>query len=130
MSQLLRENSITKLATVGSIDAKTVATTELFVVPTGKSMIVTGIAIRVTAFTVGSKSVQAIASFGGNSATYDDYLNSVTYTISAVSKAILDGVLDAEIPVYAAGTSFRLSIETGSDATTEQWACDIFGYLV
>lgn len=126
----LRDYAITKLATVTGIDAKTVATTELFSVPAGKSMIVTGVVIRCTAFTVGSKSVQVVASFGGNSATYDDLLNTVTYTISALNKAILDSILDAEIPVYAAGTSFRVSIETGSDATTETWAIDVFGYLV
>jgi hypothetical protein len=130
MSQLLRENAITKLAMITGLDAKTVATTEIFVVPTGKSMVVTKVVIRVTAFTVGSKSVQAIASFGGNSVTYDDYLNSVTYTVSAVSKVIQDELLDAEVPLYAAATSFRISIETGSNATTETWAVDLFGYLV
>jgi len=126
----LRESAITKLATVTGIDAKTVASTELFYVPTGYSLIVSHIVIRCTAFTVGSKSVQAIASFGGNSATYDDYLNSVTYTIAAVSVAITDSVLDTAVPVYAAATSFRIIIETGSDATTETWAVDLFGYLV
>jgi hypothetical protein len=130
MSQLLRENAITKLATVTGIDAKTVATTELFAVPTGKSMVVTGIVIRVTSFTAGGKSVQAIASFGANSATYDDYLNSVTYTVTAVSKVIQDSTLDAEVPLYAAASSFRISIETGSDATTETWAIDLMGYLI
>ena len=126
----LRESAITKLATVTGIDAKTVASTELFYVPTGYSLIVSHIVIRCTAFTVGSKSVQAIAGFGGNSATYDDYLNSVTYTIAAVSVAITDSVLDTAVPVYAAATSFRIIIETGSDATTETWAVDLFGYLV
>lgn len=126
----LRECAITKLATVTGIDAKSVAITELFQVPAGKSMIVSRVVIRVTAFTAGSKSVQAVASFGCNSATYDDFLNSVTYTTAAISKAIQDEVLDAEIPVYAAGASFRVSIETGSNATTETWAVDLFGYLL
>jgi len=126
----LRESAITKLATVTGIDAKTVASTELFYVPTGKSLIVSHVVIRCTAFTVGSKSVQAIASFGGNSATYDDYLNSVTYTIAAASVAIADSVFDTAVPVYAAATSFKIIIETGSNATTETWAVDLFGYLV
>jgi hypothetical protein len=126
----LRENAITKLATITGIDAKVVATTALFIVPTGKSLIVSKIVIRITNFTVGAKSVQVIASFGGNSATYDDYLNSITYTVTALSKAIQDEVLDVEIPIYPAATSFRLSIETGSDATTETWAVDLFGYLI
>jgi hypothetical protein len=126
----LREYAITKLASVTGINAKSVAITELFTVPVGKSLVVDHVVIRCTAFTVGSKSIQAVASFGGNSATWDDYLNSVTYTIAALSTFIRDSVDDAALPVYAAGTTFKLSIETGSDATTETWAVDLFGYLV
>ena len=126
----LKENAVTRLATVTGIDAKTVASTELYVVPTGKTLVVSHVVIRCTSFTSGGKSTQAIASFGGNSAAYDDYLNSVTYTIAAASVAITDSLLDAAVPVYAAAASFRVVIETGSDATTETWAVDLFGYLV
>lgn len=130
MSQHLRENAITRLATVTGINAKTVAQTELYVVPTGKSLIVDHVVIRCTSFTSGGKSTQAVASFGGNSATYDDYLDSITYTIAASSVAITDNVLDTAKAIYAAATSFRVAIETGSNATTETWAVDVFGYLV
>lgn len=125
-----REYAIMKLYTVTGINAKTVATTEIFPVPAGKTMIVDHVVIRCTSFTAGSKGVQAIASFGGNSATYDNYLNSVTYTIAAANVFIRDSVEDTATVTYAAGTSFRLSIETGSDATTETWAVDLFGYLL
>lgn len=130
MSIALEEYSITKLATVTGINAKTVAQTELYVVPTGKSYIPAGIVIRVTSFTSGGKSTQAVGSFGGNSATYDDYLDSITYTVSAVGVFIADSVEDSARPIYAAGSSFRLAIETGSNAATETWAVDVFGYLV
>jgi hypothetical protein len=126
----LELNAITRLATVAGIDAKVVAITTLYTVPAGKSLIVTDVVIRVTSFTVGAKAVQAIASFGGNAATYDDYLNSVTYTVAADEVNIHDTLLDAAVPVYAAAGTFRISIETGSDATTETWAVDVFGYLV
>lgn len=126
----LRERAITKIATASGINAKSVATTSIFIVPPGKTLVVDHVVIRVTAFTVGAKAVQAVASFGGNSATYDDYLNSITYTVAAVSVAIRDSLEDAAFPVYAALTDFRISVETGSDATTETWAVDLFGYLV
>ncbi len=127
----LKENAITKLATVTGIDAKSVAITTLYTVPTGKTLIVDHVVIRVTAFTVGAKSVQAIASFGGNSATWDDYLNSVTYTVAAVNKFIKDYAAPATVfPEYVAADIFKISIETGSDATTETWAVDVFGYLI
>lgn len=117
------------LSTTTGINAKSVATTELYSVPSGLSMVVTRIVIRVTSFTAGGKSTQAVASFGGNSATYDDYLNSVTYTVANQDYAIVDNVLDSAYPIYAAGISFRISIETGSDATTETWAVEVCGYL-
>lgn len=126
----LNLNAITRLATVENIDAKVVAITPLFTVPASRALVVTGVVIRVTSFTVGAKAVQAVASFGANAATYDDYLNTVTYTVAADERNIRDTVLDTAVPVYAAASSFRISIETGSDATTEVWAVDVFGYLV
>lgn len=127
----LRENAMTLVSTTTGIDAKVVATTELFVVPAGTTFIPMMVVIRVTSFTAGAKGVQVIASFGGNAATYDDYLNSVTYTVAAVDYFQVDRIADAtEVPVQAAADSFRIAIETGSDATTEVWAVDLFGYLV
>lgn len=126
----LVENAITKLATVTGINAKTVAVTSLYTVPPGKTFIPDHIVIRVTAFTDGGKGVQVIASFGGNSATYDDYLNSITYTIAAVDTFIRDSVEDTAVVTQAAGDVFSISIETGSDATTETWAAEVWGHLV
>ena len=126
----LNEYAITKLATVTGIDAKAVAVTTLYTVPSGKTFIPDHVVIRVTAFTVGAKGVQAIASFGGNSATYDDFLNTITYTVAAVDVFIRDSVEDSAVVTQAAGDVFSISIETGSDATTETWAVDVFGYLV
>jgi len=130
MAVKLRENAVTKLATVTGIDATAIAATTLFVVPAGKTLVVTQVVIRCTTYTVVVKTTQAVASFGGNASTYDDYLNSVTYTIAAADVAIHDSVLDAAVPVYAAGAAFTLAIETGSDATAEVWAVDLLGYLV
>ena len=126
----LNEYALTKLATVTGIDAKVVAATTLYTVPAGKTMIPDHIVIRVTAFTVGSKGVQAIASFGGNSATYDDFLNTVTYTVAAADVFIRDSVEDTAVVTQSAADVFKISIETGSDATTETWAIDLYGYLV
>lgn len=127
----LKENAVTKLATITGIDAKSVAITSLYTVPTGKTLKVDHVVIRVTSFTAGGKSVQAVASFGGNSATYDDFLNSVTYTVAANAVFLKDSpALATAFPLYAAASIFKISIETGSDATTETWAVDVFGYLL
>lgn len=127
----LRANAVTRLATVTGIDAKTVAVTSLYTVPAGFTMIPIAVVIRVTAFTAGGKAVQAIASFGGNSATFDDFINSQTYTVAAANTFQLDEAAEAtELAVQAAGDVFSISIETGSDATTETWSVDLWAYLV
>ena len=118
------------LATVTGIDAKTVAATTLYTVPGGSTLIVDHVVIRCTAFTVGAKSVQAVASFGGNSATYDDYLNTITYTIAAADVMIRDSVEGVATVTYAAGTVVKVSIETGSDAAIETWEVSLWGNLL
>jgi len=112
------------------VDATAVAISDILVVEPGKQLIVTKVVIHLESFTDGGKAQQAIASFGGNAATYDDYLNTVTYTFTTEDYAIIDSVRDSEYPVYAAGTSFRVSIETGSDATTEDWDIYVFGFYI
>lgn len=125
------------LATVTGINAKTVAATTLYTVPTGKSLIVDKVVVRITAFTAGGKTVQGTTSIGANSPSFNNWASANTWTITAVNKVlqitntsyaqITDPV---EAPVYAAGSVFTLNITTGSNATTETWAVDLFGYLV
>ena len=129
MSALI-ENAITKVATVTGIDATAVAITTLYTVPMGKTFIPDHVVIRVTAFTVGTKDTQAVASFGGNDATYDDYLNTITYTIAAVNVFIRDSVEDTAVVTQAAADVFKVSVEIASNADVETWAVDVFGYLV
>ena len=126
----LRENAITRLVTITGIDATATGATTLFTVPTGKTMIPIHVVIRVTAFTSGGKGVQAVASFGGNSATYDDFLNTQTYTVAAADTFQRDAPATAELVTQAAGDVFKISIETASNATVEVWAVDLYGYLV
>ena len=126
----LNENAIARMSTITGIDATSVAVTTLYTVPTGKTFIPDHIVIRVTAFTSGGKGTQAVASFGGNSATFDDFLNTVTYTVAAADVWIRDSVDNSALVTQAAGDVFSISIETGSDATLETWAVETWGYLV
>lgn len=123
---------IYKIATVTDINAKTVAATTLYTVPTGSSLIVTNIIIRVTAFTSGGKTVHVVVTFGGNSTDFNDFIATGTYTITANNRVILNPEYSgaAEHPLYAAATNFSINITTGSNATTETWTVDVFGYLI
>ena len=119
------------ISTTENIDAKTTGATELFKIPDDKDFIPLEVIIRVTDFTAGSKSTQAVASFGGNGSAYDDFLNSKTYTITAVDKFLTDKPSNAtELSIQSSSTSFNIIIETASNATTEKWSVDLFGYMV
>jgi hypothetical protein len=123
MSQLLEENSIAKLSLFAGL-----AITDLYTVPVGKSLMIEWIIVRVSSFTAGSKTVQAVASVGANSATYDDYLNSVTFTFAGLT--FTRSSTATQVPLYTAGQIVKMSIETGSNATTELWAVSIWGHLI
>lgn len=131
----LRENAISLMSITTSIDATAVATTELYEVPPDKTFIPMFVVIRVTALTtaVGEDELRdwAVASFGGNSATYDDFLDSVTYRVGVADEFLVDRPDDlTRLAIQEEGDSFRISIEEASDATVETWAVDLFGYLV
>jgi hypothetical protein len=124
------QNSVL-ISTTKGINAKNTGSTQLFKVPANKTFIPLFLVIRVVNFTAGSKSIQTVASFGGNSATYDDFLNSVTYTVVENNVCLFDKPDDATaVSVQAANDSFRIIIETASNATTEEWEIDLFGYLI
>lgn len=127
----LNGNRFPTLTSTESIDVTSTGVTELFKVPENKTLIPLFIIIRVVDFVAGSKSTQVIASFGGNSPTFDDYLNSVTYTVASNNTFLFDKATDAtELDVQSSNDSFSIIIETASDATTETWTVDVFGYLV
>jgi len=124
-------NTIVPLATTTGINAKTVAATTLYTVPTGKKLIVDKVVVRVTAFTVGSKTIQAVAQFGANSPNFNDQFPTYAYTFTANNMKILNVDITAgEFPIHAAASVFTINITTGSNATTETWAVDLWGYLV
>lgn len=125
----LKENAVTKIATITGIDAKSVASTTLYTPPSGKTFIPVYLVVRCTAFTAGSKSVQAVASAGGNSTSYNDFFSNQTFTVDAL-RAIKKGVDAQEVAILNSSTPLTLNITTASNATTETWAVDVFGYLV
>ncbi len=125
----LNENAITRVATVTGIDATAVASTELFAVPSGKTFIPDHVVIRCTSYTEGAKAIDAVASVGGNSTDYDDFLTATTIEIDAADIFVKLSDEMANKAIQAALDSVKLNIPIASDATTETWAVDLFGYL-
>lgn len=127
----LRENAVTKLATITGINAKTVAVTTLFTVPPGKTLVVVEIVTRITAWVAGAGGA-VTCSFGGNPANYNDYLVGAAQPVGAAAIAWSNwAAAKTALPMpYAAAINFSMNITTGSTATTETWAVDLFGYLI
>lgn len=126
----LRENAVTLLAKISSINAKTVAATPLITVPVGKTMVVTEIVIRVTAWVAGAGGA---ASCGfGSAAAYTDYLAAAAQLVAtAVNNAWANWVAAKTMMVaYVAGTVFGINVTVASTAGTETWEVSLFGYLV
>lgn len=117
------------LASVTGINAKTIALTTLYTVPAGKTLTITGVFLRVTAFTSGGKTTDAIMTVGANNPNYDDY-NGISPAVVSNNVAIeVTQSLGAFFPIYTAGQVIKMNITTGSNATTETWAIELLGYL-
>ncbi len=119
------------ISTTKGINAKATGSTELFKIPSSKNFVPLYIVNRVTNFSAGSKSINAIVSFGGNPFGYDDFLNSSTQAVSAGNSFLINRPENSLIlPIQQSGRSFRMIIETPSNASVEDWEIDLFGYLV
>ncbi len=136
---LLRENSLTKLATVASIDATSTGLTNIYTVPGSKSLVFCFLVIRITDYTAGGKSTDAIINIGSDDPNYFNIDGSLTVPVTLVDtyhiySTPLSGGIATEwylIPgTQAAETIVKIDITTASNATTETWSVDLMGYLV
>lgn len=114
-----------------SIDVTLSGEIKLFKVPNNKEFIPLYAVIRITEFISGAKSTHAIASFGGNDSSYNDFLGNTTYTVNnsnifQINRANKNTVLAVQQP----GNNFKIKINASSNASKEIWAVDLFGYLV
>lgn len=131
--------TLAPLTTINGINAKTVATTELYTVPAGKQLVITSVSVRTTAFTSGGKTINASGSVGKTGPDYNDYYdagNLQAEKFTAVNQYFCMLPINASentgvpVLVYQAGDIILLNIATGSNATLETWSVDILGYLL
>jgi hypothetical protein len=126
-SVIFSGSCITLLSSIGSIDAKTVATTNLYTVPAGKTAIVTGCIVRCTA----ADTVTVVPSAGvGVAAGEDDIIGSTALTGLNVAGLYYGFSIDGVATSVAAAGVIKLGIDVGATATTMTIAVDLFGYLV
>ena len=131
----LRENAITRLATVSGVDLNGSAGTEtsLYTVPTGKTAIITKVIVR----TASASAASAVITLGKTGGTCDEFRGDQTLTnLDATNKYIeinLDqGTNDTPegSETFVGGTDvFGVEITTahGSSVTA---VFDVWGYLI
>jgi hypothetical protein len=127
LESLLPTVAIVILSTTTGIDAKVVATTNLYTVPAGKTCVVCSTIVRVTA----ANNITVVPTLGvGIAAGEDDILSSAATTglntLGEMWRADVEGVA----VTGAAGEIIKLGIDVGATATTMTIAVDLTGYLV
>lgn len=120
----------TKLATVTGVNGKTTGATNLYTVPTGKTLILLSVVPRVTA--ADTVTVPPIIQIGKTPA-FTEWLATGTLTgATAVGKLFNLGnfVATTVASTFAAGEIVAVNFTTGATATTLTVAFDVIGYLV
>ena len=119
-----------RLAIAEDISVTTAAVNaDIFKVPgyAKNGIIVTKIILRCVSFTVGTKSVQAVISFGGPAA-YNDVIGNNTFTVTGVGRVGI--IWDTTTRVVAADEIIDWRIVTASGADVETWDIEIWGYEI
>ena len=117
----LKENALTKVATVNLVDAKTAASTALFTVPVGKTFYVDTIVVRNN-----TASLAGGTSYGFTGWRTGIDLSGMTVTTGYRKLFTTDNTTYTPI---AAGAVFYFIVTTGSTAACTI-SIDVFGHLV
>jgi hypothetical protein len=127
LESLLPTVAISLLSTTPNIDAKVVATTDLYTAPAGKSAVITSTIVRVTT----ANNITVVPTLGiGVAAGEDDIIGSGDTTgLDAITKMWRSDV-EGTARIIAPGETVKLGIDGGATATAMIISVDLVGYLV
>ena len=116
-----------RLSVTTGIDAKVIATTDLYTVPAGDTVVVTRAEVRCTAAT----SITVAATAGvGVAAGEDDIFNSQLLNGLITSNKVFKFPVGGVGVIAAAGEVVKLGIDIGATGTSQTFEVDLFGYSV
>ncbi len=127
----LKQYALSLLSSTAAVDMKTVATTNLYTVPSGKTMIPSRVVIRNPSVSLAG----GIVTFGKTTAK-TDFVGSQTLTnISTVTTGValiqpISNATPVATSAYTAGQIFCIDVTTGITAGSGTATIDVFGYLV
>lgn len=120
--------SIGVLATVTSINTKTIAQTNLYTVPTGKTAIITAAIVRCTAAT--SITNGPTASIGFTASAYSDiYVGQNMIALTGTTSIFGYSTVGMSASATAASV-IKFNITTAASGTSQTVAVDLIGYLI
>lgn len=114
--------------TVSSIDAKVVASTVLYTVPTGKKFYLMELNIEPTAVTGGGNGPKL--SCGTNATTYNNMIIETDLKTLTETNKIYSIDAEAIIQVASAGTEIRVNNSAAATTTTYTYKAHLVGYLL
>lgn len=120
-------SSVGILATVAGINAKTVANTALYTVPTGKTAVITGATIRCTAAT--AITIGPSLGIGNVSGTNNIFASSVITGLTSTTTSFGFSFVGMSVVTTAAGIIY-CNLGNGSTGTSQTISVDLIGYLV
>lgn len=119
-------NLLETLAVIGAINGKTVAATNLYTVPTGKSCVVIGAVIRPTTMTAVSGTLEA--GIGVAAGEDDIFPPTLMPGLDAVGECYVFWNTGMRV-VATAGQIIKLGIDTGFGGTTATLEVRLLGFL-
>lgn len=120
----LATKSDTLLASVAGVDMNTATASTLYIVPTGKSAVITKIVIRNPSTSLTTASY----SFGFTGAAYNDVIADATHTelTGSTLYTVLSAKVGAKVGIAGDILKVLMNILQGGAATT---TVEVFGYL-
>ena len=129
-----KEKTIALISSTATVNLAAVATTDkdLFVVPTGKTLVVTNVVMR--EFSADEHATPPIVTFGITGGTCDEYLGDQTINVTAnfAEEYLMLRPIQAATPVTGdyvpAASAFGMQI-TQANGAALTCTIDVFGYL-
>lgn len=124
----LNQYSITKVATVASVDMKTAAKTILYTVPLGKVFYPVMVVVRDTSGSLAGGTDYDFGT-GANADTWRQTVSLTSMTTANTDYMVIRGADVTKYTECAAASEFGIKVSTGAtNAATA--TIDVFGYLV
>lgn len=123
----LNEYAITKLATVTGVDVKTAGKTNLYTVPTGKTLYVTHVVVREPSASMAGGTDYDFGT-GANADTWRQAIDLSSMTTLATDYMVISGADVTKYTDSAAASVFGIKVITGTTAACTA-TIDVFGFL-